>query len=167
MNDFTEEPNKKELTLFLLPIICSGIFQQIYSLVNTAVVSRHLSYEAVAVIGVCSSYYSMQDFIFVGMTTGFGFYIYRCIGTKDPEKIRNSFWGAFFLNGLMAVVGIFFTFFLTASHGSSFLKIKHRKRNRKIFMRRFAFFRRQPKPIKMTWHTSFALADRYLSSDVS
>lgn len=111
MNDFTEEPNKKELTLFLLPIICSGIFQQIYSLVNTAVVSRHLSYEAVAVIGACSSYYSMQNYIFVGMTTGFGFYIYRCIGTKDPEKIRNSFWGAFFLNGLMAVVGIFLPFF--------------------------------------------------------
>lgn len=69
MYDFTKEPNKKELTLFLLPIICSGIFQQLYSLINTAVVSRYLSYEAVAVIGACSSYHSLQNFIFVGMTT--------------------------------------------------------------------------------------------------
>lgn len=106
MKDFIKEPDKKELTLFLMPLICSGVFQQVYGLVNTAVVSRYLSYQAVAVIGACSKYYNMQDFIFVGMTTGFGFYIYRCIGTKNHEMFSRSFWGAFFLNGILAFGGM-------------------------------------------------------------
>lgn len=106
MNDFTKEPDQKELSFFVIPLICSGVFQQVYSLVNTAVVSRYMNYEAVAVIGACSGYCSMQNYIFVGMTTGFGFYIYRCIGTKDSERFRQSFWGAFFLNVFLSFAGL-------------------------------------------------------------
>lgn len=53
--NFTGEQKKAELYFFLIPILCSGAFQQLYSLINTAVISRYLSYESVAVIGACSS----------------------------------------------------------------------------------------------------------------
>ena len=43
MRDFTRAQSKQELAFFLLPMICSGMVQQVYSLINTAVVGRYLS----------------------------------------------------------------------------------------------------------------------------
>lgn len=112
--NFTGEPQKRELHFFLLPLIFSGAFQQLYSLINTAVVSRYLSYESVAVIGACAPYISMQDFLFTGMTTGFSFYIYRCIGTEDEETFRRGFWGSVYLTGGLAILGMLLALFSPA-----------------------------------------------------
>lgn len=106
MRDFTKEQTGKELTFFLLPLVCSGVFQQVYALINTAVVSRCLTYEAVAVIGACSPFLLMQGYIFTGMTTGFSFYIFRCIGTGDRQIFRKGFWGAVFMTGVLAGLGM-------------------------------------------------------------
>lgn len=111
MRDFTRAQSGKELAFFLLPMICSGMFQQVYSLINTAVVSRYLSYDSVAVIGACQPYASMQGFVCVGMTTGFGFYLFRCIGTGDAEIFGRGFCGALYLAGFLALLGIVLPFF--------------------------------------------------------
>lgn len=112
--NFTGEQKKAELYFFLIPILCSGAFQQLYSLINTAVISRYLSYESVAVIGACAPYASLQDFLFAGMTTGFSFYIYRCIGTGEEETFRKGFWGSVYLTGGLAVLGVILAFFSPA-----------------------------------------------------
>lgn len=112
--NFTGEQKKAELYFFLIPILCSGAFQQLYSLINTAVISRYLSYESVAVIGACALYASLQDFLFAGMTTGFSFYIYRCIGTGEEETFRKGFWGSVYLTGGLAVLGVILAFFSPA-----------------------------------------------------
>ena len=111
MRDFTRAQSKQELAFFLLPMICSGMVQQVYSLINTAVVGRYLSYDAVAVIGACQPYASMQGFVCVGMTTGFGFYLFRCIGTGDAEIFGRGFCGALYLTGFLALLGIGLPFF--------------------------------------------------------
>ena len=108
MRDFTREQSGKELAFFLLPMICSGMFQQVYSLINTAVVSRYLSYDSVAVIGACQPYASMQGFVCVGMTTGFGFYLFRCIGTGDAEIFGRGFCGALYLTGFLSLKNLLF-----------------------------------------------------------
>ena len=51
---FTEKISGKKLGLFLLPLMFSAVFQQIYEPVSAAVAGRYLNEEAVAVIGVCS-----------------------------------------------------------------------------------------------------------------
>lgn len=108
MRDFTRAQSGKELAFFLLPMICSGMFQQVYSLINTAVVSRYLSYDSVAVIGACQPYASMQGFVCVGMTTGFGFYLFRCIGTGDAEIFGRGFCGALYLTGFLGLKNLLF-----------------------------------------------------------
>ncbi len=112
--NFTGEPKKAELHFFVMPILFSEVFQQLYSLINTAVTSRYLSYESVAVIGACAPYVSLQDFLFAGMTTGFGFYIYRCIGTGEEETFRRGFWGSVYLIGGLAVLGVILALFSPA-----------------------------------------------------
>ena len=111
MRDFTKEQSTKELSFFLFPMLFSVTFQRIYSLINTAVISQYLSYTAVAVIGSCQAFVSIQEFIFLGMTTGFGFYIFRCIGVKDTDTFRLGLWGALYLTGFLAVIGIIFSVF--------------------------------------------------------
>lgn len=106
MRDFTKTHSEKELSVFLLPMVLSVSFQRIYSLVSTAVVSKYLGYKAVAVIGSCNACVSIQEFIFAGMTTGFGFYIYRCIGSKEKNTLSAGIWGGIYLTGALALLGL-------------------------------------------------------------
>ena len=52
--DFTGAYRRRDFVRFLIPLIAAELFQQIYGLINTAVVSRTLNYTALAVIGSCS-----------------------------------------------------------------------------------------------------------------
>ena len=69
---FTEKISGKKLGLFLLPLMLSAVFQQIYEPVSAAVAGRYLNEEAVAVIGACSGWSGVVESLFVHMTTGDG-----------------------------------------------------------------------------------------------
>lgn len=107
MIDFREKIPERKLTVFLLPLILSGLFQQIYAPVSTAVAGRYLSQQAVAVIGACSACKSLEGFLFVSMTTGFSFFINHQLGTDNQAKYKEAFQGALLLAGLFSVFGIF------------------------------------------------------------
>ena len=103
--DFTKDIKQRELILFMAPLIFSAAFQQLYTLINTSVVSHYQSYEAVAVIGACTALSSLFNFAVGGMTSGFGFYIGNCIGAQEREKVQKGFWGAVYLAGFILVLG--------------------------------------------------------------
>lgn len=90
---------KREIAGFALPLAGSGLFQQMYSLVNTAVLSRELSVTAVSVLGACGAFIAMQSYLANGLTTGFGIYLSRCYGKGDAELYRKCFSAAVYLNG--------------------------------------------------------------------
>ena len=95
--DFTQKIADRELQCFLFPFFLSAGFQCIYAMVNTAVVSRYLSQEAVAVIGACTGCVSIINSMLPAFISGFGIYISRCIGSGDSEEIRQGFWGAVYI----------------------------------------------------------------------
>ncbi|MCI6431593.1 MAG: MATE family efflux transporter [Oliverpabstia sp.] len=95
--DFTQKIADRELRCFLFPFFLSAGFQCIYAMVNTAVVSRYLSQEAVAVIGACTGCVSIINSMLPAFISGFGIYISRCIGSGDSEEIRQDFWGAVYI----------------------------------------------------------------------
>ena len=103
--DFTKDIKQKELIFFMTPLIFSAAFQQLYTLINTSVVSHYQSYEAVAVIGACTALSSLFNFAVGGMTSGFGFYIGNCIGAQEAEKVQKGFWGAVYLAGFILILG--------------------------------------------------------------
>lgn len=97
---------KREIAGFALPLAGSGLFQQMYSLVNTAVLSRELSVTAVSVLGACGAFIAMQSYLANGLTTGFGIYLSRCYGKGDAELYRKCFSAAVYLNGILAVISV-------------------------------------------------------------
>ena len=66
-------------------------------MVNTAVVSRYLSQEAVALTGACSGCVSIVNTTLPAFVSGFGVRLSRCTGSGRREEIRQGFWGAFYL----------------------------------------------------------------------
>lgn len=111
MKDFTKKYSGKDLAMFLVPIILSELIQEFYSLINMAVVSRYLTYQAVAAMGACNAFTKMQDHVFVSMTAGFGVYVARCIGTKNKEEFQKGFSGAVYFTAVMSVFAIIACFF--------------------------------------------------------
>lgn len=103
--DFTKEIKQRDLLMFMTPLIFTAAFQQVYTVVNTTVVSHYQSYEAVAVMGACTAFTSLYNFAVGGMTSGFGFHIGKCIGAKDKEKTQKSFWSAVYLAGFILILG--------------------------------------------------------------
>lgn len=102
--DFTQKIGNQELSWFLFPFFLSAGFQSIYAMVNTAVISRYLSQNAVAVTGACSGCVSIINSVLVAFVSGFGVRLARCIGSGNPEEIRQGFWGAVYLTAVLGVL---------------------------------------------------------------
>lgn len=96
MTDFTKKQNNQTILLFLIPLMFSGVFQSVYALVNSAVVGRVISHEAVAIIGACSTMNTLISHLFGGMSAGMAVYFGRCIGTGDAKTVGRAFRGAEF-----------------------------------------------------------------------
>lgn len=108
--DFTQRVGNRELRWFLFPFFLSAGFQCIYAMVNTAVISRYLSQDAVALIGACSGCVSIINATFPAFISGFGVRISRCIGSGRPEEIKQGFWSAIYMT--LAIGGLCLSFTL-------------------------------------------------------
>lgn len=110
--------SEKAFALFILPLMLSNVFQQLYVPVNAAIVGRIRSTADVAVIGACSFTAMMQGFIFGGISTGFGICLCEYAGSGDPaassedhsgktvSRMSMGWTGALFLTGILTVLGI-------------------------------------------------------------
>lgn len=109
--DFTQRVGNRELRWFLFPFFLSAGFQCIYAMVNTAVISRYLSQDAVALIGACSGCVSIINATFPAFISGFGVRISRCIGSGRPEEIKQGFWSAIYMTLAIGILCLSFTLF--------------------------------------------------------
>lgn len=99
---FTEKISERELAFFVLPLMLSSIFQQLYTPLGAAAAGRFLNEEAIAVIGACSAWDSILDALFVSMTTGFAILINRMAGSGDEKRLQETLQGAVLLTGVLA-----------------------------------------------------------------
>ena len=109
--DFTQRIGNRELRRFLFPFFLSAGFQCVYSMVNTAVVSRYLSQDAVALTGACSGCVSVIHSMFPAFVSGFGVRLSRCIGSGEPEEIRQGFWSAAYMTLAIGILCLLFAMF--------------------------------------------------------
>ncbi|MCD8330738.1 MAG: hypothetical protein LUC27_08735 [Lachnospiraceae bacterium] len=107
MKNFTEELTNRKVYGFLIPLFLSTILTQSYSVVSAAVTGRYLDAGALSVIVACSACLAMDNYICVSTTTGFGFYINRCVGSADQRRQREALWGALFICFVMIAVSLF------------------------------------------------------------
>lgn len=103
--------NERAFALFILPIMLSNVFQQLYAPVNAAVISRFRSADDLAVIGACSFTAMLQGFVFGGMSTGFGICLCDCAGetgafSKGELSRSSKVWTAsLVLTGFLTFLG--------------------------------------------------------------
>ena len=94
--ELTKGPIFHKLILFSMPMIAGNLLQQIYNLVDTFVVGRYISADALAAVG---SSYTLMIFItsvIIGLCMGSGAFFSADFGAADEKKlkedIRLSFW---------------------------------------------------------------------------
>ncbi|MDO5330879.1 MAG: MATE family efflux transporter [Bacillota bacterium] len=108
--DLTTGSIHKKLIIFLIPILLSLIFQQIYTLSDAAIVGQFLPEEAVAGVNNAGSIVYMIVAFGEGATAGFSVILGTKIGIGDKDGERKSFFVqivlCFFISIVITVSGI-------------------------------------------------------------
>lgn len=89
--DFTNGSIKRQILTFALPILLGNLFQQFYTLADTAIAGHILGDSALSAIGATSSVSSLILTVAFGINAGFGIVIAQAFGEKNYRKLKRSF----------------------------------------------------------------------------
>ena len=78
------------LAVYSLPIILANVFQQVYALVDMAIVGRLVGYEALSGVGATNGLSFLLFGFASGVTAGFGICVAQFFGAKDYASLRRS-----------------------------------------------------------------------------
>lgn len=100
------------LILFALPIIIGNLFQQTYTMADSAIVGRYVSEQALAAVGASYSLTNIFLCVAIGGGIGTSVIVSRYFGAKDYRKtitaIFTSLISFFVLSILLGAVGLLF-----------------------------------------------------------
>ncbi len=108
--DMTQGNPLPILIRFALPLILGSLFQQLYSFVDTAIVGRCISAQALTAVGVTGSLNFLVLGFTMGSAMGFCIPIAQSVGAGEQEEVSRNFW-----NGLYLSLGIGLTVSLLVS----------------------------------------------------
>lgn len=80
----------RTILAFALPIMIGNLFQQLYNMVDTAVVGRGVGPEALAAVGAASPVTQLLLGLLIGMTSGMSVVIARCFGAGDEARMKRA-----------------------------------------------------------------------------
>ncbi len=92
------------LLKFAIPIFLGFIFQQFYNMVDTVIVGRYVSPQALAAVGSTGTIMFMIMGLANGMTTGYTVLISQMYGAGDKEGTRKAFVNAIILGIISTVI---------------------------------------------------------------
>ena len=108
MNNRTQDMTRgKPLSLiisFALPLMIGNVFQQMYTVVDTAVVGKALGVGALAALGAADWLNWMMLGIIQGLTQGFGIMMAHAFGARKQEELRRVVGASAVLSALSALV---------------------------------------------------------------
>lgn len=80
----------KAILFFSIPIVIGSIFQQLYNVVDTAVIGHVLGDNSLAALGATSSVYDLIINFASGLTSGFAVIISQLFGAADQKRMRRA-----------------------------------------------------------------------------
>ena len=107
--DMTQGNPLPLLIKFAIPLVLGSIFQQLYSFVDTAIVGRCISVQALSAVGVTGALNFLVLGLTMGSAMGFGIPISQAVGANNKEDISRYFWNGLYLClilGLVISVGV-------------------------------------------------------------
>ena len=106
--DLLHGPIFKNLFLFMLPILVSNLFQQLYNTVDTMIVGNVLGDSALAAIGSCGSIYELLVGFGLGIGNGLAIVAARSYGAQDEDLLKRTVAGSL-------VIGLCASFVITTA----------------------------------------------------
>ena len=104
VKDLTEGSPVRLVLGFAGPLLFGFLFQQLYSFVDTAIVGRYLSAEALAAVGSTSSLNFLILGFCMGICSGFSIPIAQAFGAKDETELRRYVAHSVYLCAVISVV---------------------------------------------------------------
>ena len=99
--DLMNGPIFQSLVIFMLPILVSSLFQQLYNTVDTMIVGNVLGDTALAAIGACGAIYELLVGFGIGIGNGLAIVAARSYGAGDDEQLKQTVAGSIVI-GLIA-----------------------------------------------------------------
>lgn len=103
-NDLTRGKPLKLILRFMIPIFIGNVFQQLYNMVDTVIVGRTVSSDALAGVGATGALSFLVLGFVIGLTGGFAVMTSQCFGAGDEEKVRKSVGTSLVLCVILSVI---------------------------------------------------------------
>lgn len=103
VKDMTKGNELKLIFLFSLPLMLGNIFQQLYTVCDTIIVSKHLGVHALAAVGCCDWLTWMGIAVVTGLAQGFSIPISHAFGTHDKEDVQKCI-SSLIVNAILSTV---------------------------------------------------------------
>jgi putative MATE family efflux protein len=104
--DMTQHPPMGLILKFTLPMLIGNLFQQFYNMVDSAVVGRFVSKDALAAVGATGSLLFLILGLTFGLSAGVSIVISQYFGAKDYDNVRKSFaTSAYIIAGASVIMG--------------------------------------------------------------
>lgn len=103
ITDLTVGGTPKLLLLFALPTLLSNLFQQFYTLADTAIAGHILGDDALVAIGSSSSINSLIFTFAFGLNGGFGIIFAQCFGAKKENDLNKAIAKALSINIIVSL----------------------------------------------------------------
>lgn len=88
--DLLHGPIFQSLIVFMIPLLISNIFQQLYNTVDTMIVGNYLGDTSLAAIGSCTAIYDLLVGFALGIGNGLSIVTARSFGSGDHELLKKS-----------------------------------------------------------------------------
>ncbi|MGI6199344.1 MAG: MATE family efflux transporter [Christensenellales bacterium] len=102
--DMTRGNPARLILSFSLPLLAGGLFQQLYSMVDTLVVGRFVGVDALGALGATNSTGFLVLSLVLGLTNGVSIVISQVFGAKDALGLRRAVGGAVTVTGAAGLV---------------------------------------------------------------
>ncbi len=110
MKDLTKGYPAKVIMLFAIPLMFGNIFQQLYNIADSMIVSTYVGTGALAAVGATAVVSNTLIGFINGLTQGFSILIANSFGAKDMKRMRRYIAGTIVLTVCTAVILTVFGF---------------------------------------------------------
>ncbi len=104
VQDMTEGNEVKLLLKFSLPMLIGNVFQQFYNLINSVIVGKFISSNALAAVGATASLNFLTFSICLGLSIGIGIIISQYFGAKKEEDVKSAIANAVYVIAVSGVI---------------------------------------------------------------
>ncbi|MBO7251277.1 MAG: MATE family efflux transporter [Oscillospiraceae bacterium] len=111
--DLTTGKPVKQILLFSIPLVLGSLFQQMYSFVDTIMVGRLISSDALAAVGSVSSLNFLVIGFVGGTCSGFTIPLAKSIGAGNTDDFQKYLWNGFWICAILAMIMTVLTNMLT------------------------------------------------------